>query len=516
MIFKSLLPPVELKNTSVTERLFEGLEARAEKTVMIDGITGQTVTGHALMDRIQRLAGGLTARGMGAGTVTALMASNCIDWVTAFHGAAYAGGTVTPVNPGYSNAELNRQLIDSGATVLITSPECFETAQAGAEGTNVSEIIVMGDAPGGTSLEAVMGEPLQSQAPIDPAETVVAIPYSSGTTGLPKGVCLTHRDLVVNIDQCVAAMPTIDAGDTTIAVLPFFHMFGLTVVANVTLAQQGCLVTLPRFDLPRFLELIEEHRMPLLYVVPPIIVGLAKHPLVDAHDLSCVNTIVSGAAPLGEALAQAVTNRLGCAVLQGWGMTEVTTVASCQFPDTNRPGTVGLVFPNSEVRIVDTETGDDLPTGEPGELLVRGPHVMKGYLNRPDETARTLSADGWLSTGDVASLDTDGYLTLHDRLKELIKVNGFQVAPAEIEAVLLAHPEIADAGVVGRADAEAGERPVAHVALAPGASTNAEAITAFLRDRLASYKLPAEVHFVEAIPKSPSGKILRRLLHQSA
>ncbi|MEJ6387956.1 acyl--CoA ligase [Gymnodinialimonas ulvae] len=516
MSFESPLPPVDLLNLSVTERVFQGLEARADKRVMIDGITQQAVTGRDLMDRIRKLAGGLTARGQGAGTVTALMAPNCIDWVTAFHGTAYAGGTVTTVNPSYSGAELNRQLLDSGATLLITSPECYKTAQAGAEGTVVSEIIVMGEAPGATSLEALMGDALPAQAPIDPEKTVVAMPYSSGTTGLPKGVCLTHRNLVVNIDQCVAAMPTIAAGATTIAVLPFFHMFGLTVVANVTLAQQGCLVTLPRFDLPRFLELIEEHRMPLLYVVPPIIVGLAKHPLVDAHDLSCVDTIVSGAAPLGEEVAQAVTDRLGCAVLQGWGMTEVTTVATCQFPHNNRPGTVGVAFPNSAVRIVDPETGADQPVDAAGELWVHGPHVMNGYLNRPEDNAQTLSADGWLKTGDVASIDADGYVTLHDRLKELIKVNGFQVAPAEIEAVLLTHPDIADAGVVGRADAEAGERPVAHIVLAADTSMTDEAIGDYLRDRLASYKVPAEVRFVDAIPKSPSGKILRRLLRETA
>lgn len=514
MIFKSPLAPVELLDISVTERLFQGLEDRADKAAMIDGITGQTISGHALMDRIRRLAGGLTANGQGAGTVTALMAPNCIDWVTAFHGATYAGGTVTTVNPTYSEEELNRQLIDSGATMLITTPESLATAQAGAKGTKVAQIIVIGDAPGVTSLEDMLGEPLASQAPIDPAQTVAAMPYSSGTTGLPKGVCLTHRNLVVNIDQSIATMATVQTGDATVAVLPFFHMFGLTVLANVTLAQQGCLVTLPRFDLARFLELIQEHRVSLAYVVPPIIVALAKHPMIDEYDLSCLNTLGSGAAPLGEEVAQAVTDRLGCTVVQGWGMTEVTTAGSSQFAHNNRPGTVGVAVPNSEMRVIDTETGADLGTDEIGELLVRGPHVMKGYLNRPEETAKTLSADGWLSTGDVVSIDADGYLTLHDRLKELIKVNAFQVAPAEVEALLLTHPEIVDAGVVGQPDDEAGERPVAYVVLAAGASLDKEAVQAFVHDRLAHYKVPANVHFVPEIPKAPSGKILRRLLHQ--
>lgn len=360
-----------------------------------------------------------------------------------------------------------------------------------------------------------MGEPLPSQAAIDPAETVVAMPYSSGTTGLPKGVCLTHRNLVVNVDQCIAAMPTPQPGDTTVAVLPFFHMFGLTVLANVTLARQGCLVTLPRFDLARFLELIQEHRVPIVYVVPPIIVALAKHPLVAEYDLSCLDIVGSGAAALGEEVAQAVTDRLGCAVIQGWGMTEVTTTGSCQFLHNNRPGTIGVAVPNTEIRIVDTETCTDLPVDTPGELWIRGPHVMKGYLNRPDDTAKTLTSDGWLRTGDIVSIDADGYLTMHDRLKEIIKVNGFQVAPAEIEAVLLSHPEIADAGVVGRPDNEAGERPVAHVVLAAGASIDEEAIKAFVLERLTRYKTPSDVHFVETIPKSPSGKILRRLLRET-
>lgn len=478
---------------------------------MIDGITGQTINGGDLMDRIRRLAGGLTARGHGAGAVTALLAPNCIDWVTAFHGAAYAGGTVTTVNPGYTAEELHRQLKDSAATMLITVPECLETARAGAAETAVSEIVVIGEAAGVLSLDDMMGQALPAQAPIDPARTVVALPYSSGTTGLPKGVCLTHRNLVVNVDQFIALMPPVRPGDATVAVLPFFHMFGLTVLANYTLAQQGCVITMPRFDLVRFLELIAAHRVRQLYVVPPIVVALAKHPLVDEHDLSCLDFILSAAAPLGAEVAGAVSKRLGCAVVQGWGMTEVTTVGACATPDRTRPGTVGVVVPNTELRIVDTETGEELPVDAAGELWVRGPHVMSGYLNRPEETGKTIMPDGWLRTGDVASIDGDGFLTLHDRLKELIKVNGFQVAPAEIEAVLLTHPQIADAAVVGRPDDEAGERPVAHV-VAGAAALDAEEIKAYVAGRLASYKAVSEVHFVDAIPKSPSGKILRRLL----
>jgi 4-coumarate--CoA ligase len=482
---------------------------------MIDGITGRAISGGALMDRIRRLAGGLTARGHGAGAVTAVMAPNCIDWVTAFHGAAYAGGTVTTVNPGYTAEELHRQLKDSAATMLITVPEALKIARAGASGTAVSEIVVIGEAPGVPSLDDMMGEALPAQAPIDPARTVVALPYSSGTTGLPKGVCLTHRNLVVNVDQSIALMPPVRPGEATVAVLPFFHMFGLTVLANYTLAQQGCVVTMPRFDLARFLELIAAHRVRHLYLVPPIVVALAKHPLVDTHDLSCLDMIVSGAAPLGAEIAATVSDRLGCAVLQGWGMTEVTTVGACATPDRNRPGTVGIAVPNTDLRIVDTETGDDLPLDAPGELWVRGPHVTGGYLNRPEETAKTVLPDGWLRTGDVASLDGDGFLTLHDRLKEMIKVNGFQVAPAEIEAVLLTHPKVADAAVVGRPDEEAGERPVAHV-VAGAAPLDADEVKAYVAARLASYKALSEVHFVDAIPKSPSGKILRRLLRPSA
>lgn len=317
MIFTSPLPAVELSDLSITERLFQGLQARADADVMIDGITGQTINGGDLMDRIRRLAGGLTARGHGAGAVTALLAPNCIDWVTAFHGAAYAGGTVTTVNPGYTAEELHRQLKDSAATMLITVPECLETARAGAAETAVSEIVVIGEAPGVSSLDDILGDALPAQAPIDPARTVVALPYSSGTTGLPKGVCLTHRNLVVNVDQFIALMPPVRPGDATVAVLPFFHMFGLTVLANYTLAQQGCVVTMPRFDLVRFLELIAAHRVRQLYVVPPIVVALAKHPLVDEHDLSCLDFILSAAAPLGAEVAGAVSKRLGCAVVQG-------------------------------------------------------------------------------------------------------------------------------------------------------------------------------------------------------
>jgi len=512
-IIASPLEPVQLTGLSVTERLFQGLEPRPDDVVLVEGPTGREMTAAALMDAIRRLAGGLSARGQGSGTVTALMLPNMPEFVIAFHGAAFAGGTITTINPTYTAEELNYQLRDSAATLLITIPPFLEVARKGAEGTAVTEIVVAGEAEGATPLSALMGDAQPAQTPVDVERDVLVLPYSSGTTGLPKGVMLSHLNLVVNVDQVIAA-GDMRPGDWNVAFLPFFHIYGMTVQMNAVLGNGGQVVTMPRFDLEMFLRLLQDHRAREVYIVPPVAVALAKHPMVDEFDLSALETLFSGAAPLGGAVADAAAARLGARAIQGWGMTEISPVGTLSAPWRQKPGSVGTAAPNTELRIVDPETGADLGTGEEGELWLRGPQVMLGYLNNPEATRATLTQDGWLRTGDLASIDADGFVTIHDRLKELIKVNGFAVAPAEIEAVLLTHPEVDDAAVTGMPDDEAGERPVAHVILKPGASADDAALKAHVLEHLSHYKALGAVHFVETIPKSASGKILRRLLRE--
>lgn len=513
IIHTSPLDPVPLTTESITERLFRGLQGDPDRVVLTDGMTGRTTTAGELMENVRRLAGGLVARGVGKGAVTALMAPNIPEFATVFHGVAFAGGTVTTVNPSYTAEELSHQLRDSGATLLVTIPAFLETARAGADGTKVTEIVVIGDAEGASPLASLMGEPLDRQVPVDVVNDLVALPYSSGTTGFPKGVMLTHRNLVVNVDQLLRVIG-VKPGDTTVAFLPFFHIYGLTVLMNLYLRRGASLVTMPRFDLELFLQLTQRHRPQILWLVPPVAIALAKHPLVASHDISSVTGVFSGAAPMGGELGAAVAERLGCTVVQGYGMTEMSPVSHANTFEAPRAGTVGPTVPNTETRIVDPETGEDCGPGAMGEVWVRGPQVMKGYLGNPKATAETLTEDGWCKTGDLGSMDADGYLSIHDRLKELIKVKGFQVAPAELEAVLLMHSDVADAAVIGRPDDEAGERPVAFVVRTQGATSNEDAIKAHVREHLSHFKALSEVHFVESIPKSASGKILRRVLRE--
>jgi len=508
-IYPSLHGTVDVPAISITEKLFEGLDGREDEVAVIEGPTGRTVTAGQLKTMIKRLAGGLTERGLLPGGTVALLAPNIPEYPVVFHGVAYGGGTVTTINPTYTAPEITHQLQDAGATLLVTIPMFEEVARTAMEGTGVKELIVIGGKDT-LSLDDVMGQELPAQAPVDLETHVVVLPYSSGTTGQPKGVMLSHRNMVANVCQA-AAVSEITARDTAIAFLPFFHIYGMTVLMNLFLNQRAKLVTMPRFDLEMFLRLIGEHQATRLYIVPPVALALAKHPLVDQFDMSSVEVIFSGAAPLGPETEAAVGKRFGAQSLQGYGMTEMSPISHITVLDNVRHGSSGQAVPSTECRIVNPETGADMGPGEEGELWVRGPQVMMGYLNRPDATAETMAGD-WLKTGDLAVIDEDGFMFIRDRLKELIKYNGFQVAPAEVEAALIGHAGIIDAAVIGKRDEAAGEIPIAFVVRAPGAEVSEADLKAHCEGCLAHYKHPEEFRFVESVPKSASGKILRREL----
>jgi acyl-CoA synthetase (AMP-forming)/AMP-acid ligase II len=509
-IYRSPLGGLSLRDISITERVFEGIATRRGAPVLIEGPTGRTITGAALMADIKALAGGLSERGFGKGATVAIMAPNMPEFCTLFHAVAWAGGTVTTVNPTYTAAELNHQLTASAATLLVTVPQLVETAIEGMTDTGVRTLAVIGEAEGAVPLADLMGAPLDAQVPVDLDAHILALPYSSGTTGLPKGVMLSHRNLVANVDQTLPGMG-VEAGDMTPMFLPFFHIYGLHF-QNFYLSAGGAVVTMPRFDLEQFLALTERYRARRLWIVPPVAIALAKHPIVERFDLSSVESVLSGAAPLGADVGEALGRRLGCVALQGYGMTEMSPVSHVVPPWAPRPGSAGIAVPGTECRIVDPESGADVAPGDEGELWVRGPQVMKGYLKNPEATASCLDADGWLRTGDIATIDADGYLFIHDRLKELIKVKGFQVAPAELEAVLVAHPDVADAAVIGVPDDEAGEVPAAFLVAAGDRRLTLEELDAWFEGQLAHYKRVRQVEYIDAIPKSASGKILRRLL----
>ena len=508
MIFTSPYPDVDIPSIALTEFVLEHSAEYGGKPALIDAPTGRTYTHAQTADAIASAAGVLASRGVVPGDVVALYAPNSPEYVIAFHAVAVLGAVCTTINPIYTVEELVFQLQHSGARALLAGPEALDRAREAARRAGVEEVGVIDELLGGDPGNAVR------ETPAGP-DDLVALPYSSGTTGLPKGVMLTHRNLVVNILQSTAQQP-VTADDTLVGVLPLFHIYGLTVVMNAVLRNGATLVTVPRFELEGYLGLVQEHRATKAHLVPPIVLALAKSPVVDRYDLSSLTLINSGAAPLSAEVQRAAAERIGCPVVQGYGMTEsspVTHVTPLD-PARHRLGTIGPPVPNTECRVVDVASGDELGAGAEGEVCVRGPQVMRGYLDDPAATAATVDSDGWLHTGDIGRADEDGYVVLVDRVKELIKCNGYQVAPAELEAVLVAHPAVAEAAVVGRPDEEAGEVPKAFVALSGEAT--AEEIIAFVADRVAPYKRLRACEIIDEIPKSPSGKILRRVLNDPA
>src|SRR4029453_18572167 len=508
--WRSDLPAIDDRAVPVHEFLFEHAARFGDKPALIDGPTGRALSYRQLAGAVERVAAGLAARGFGKGDVLALSSPNLPEYAVALYGAMAAGGAVTGANPLLTAGELAGQLADAGASVLVTVPPFLVGARAAAARAGVGEVLVFGEAEGATRFAGLLeagGTP--PQVDIDPAEDLAALPYSSGTTGLPKGVELTHANLGAQARQSQAVMG-LTADDVVVGVAPFFHAIGQNLILPTSLRAGATVVTMPRFDLAGFLGLVQEYRAPFTMVVPPVVLALAGHPMVDHYDLSSLRLLGCGAAPLGADVDQRCTDRLGCQVIQGFGMTEGTAALAIVPPGAPRRGSAGRLLPGTEARIVDPVGGGDLGPGRTGELWLRGPQVMRGYHNHPEATAGTLGPGGWLRTGDLCYPDADGYLFVVDRLKELIKYKGYQVAPAELEALLCAHPAVADAAVVPRPDPVAGEVPVAHVARR--SEVGAAELEGWVAERVAPYKRLRGVRFVDQVPRSPTGKLLRRLL----
>jgi acyl-CoA synthetase (AMP-forming)/AMP-acid ligase II len=386
---------------------------------------------------------------------------------------------------------------DAGAGAVATVPPLRDAAAlAGAR-----EVVTLEELAGPGPAAAAVSRP----------DDLALLPYSSGTTGLPKAVMLTHVQLATAVRQ-VHAATRLSERDTLLAVAPFFHGLGFAVTLAGGLSAGTTLVTLAGFDLERMLALIERHRVTVLVGAPPLLLALAEHPVVDRHDLSSLQLVLAGGAPLAPAVQDAVAARLSHAVVgQGWGLTETTVGAAVADRGRDRlPGSVGRALPNTALRVVDPASGGDLGPGEVGELRVSGLQLTPGYRGRRDATAALIDADGWLRTGDLGRIDADGNVFVVDRLKDLIKVNGYQVAPAELEALLMTHPAVADAAVIGRPDRRRGEVPVA--AVVPRGEVAGEALLARLAAHVAPYKRLHDVRFLAALPRTPTGKLLRRVL----
>ncbi|MFH9549290.1 4-coumarate--CoA ligase family protein [Streptomyces sp. NPDC017435] len=514
------VPPVELP---IHEAVLGRAAEFGELPALVDGTDGTTLT-YDQVDRFhRRVAAALTEAGVRKGDVLALHSPNTVAFPLAFYAATRAGATVTTVHPLATAEEFAKQLGDCAARWIVTVSPLLQTARRAAElAGGVKEIFVCDTATGHRSLIDMLASAApEPQVDIDPVEDVAALPYSSGTTGVPKGVMLTHRQIATNLAQLRSVMSA-GPGDRILAVLPFFHIYGLTALMNAPLRQGATVVVLPRFDLETFLAAIQNHRITGLYVAPPIVLALAKHPAVAQYDLSSLRYVVSAAAPLDAGLATACADRLKLPpVGQAYGMTELSPGTHVVPLDSMREapaGTVGKLIAGTEMRIVSLDDPDkNLGVGEAGEILIRGPQIMKGYLGRPDATADMIDADGWLHTGDVGRVDADGWLFVVDRVKELIKYKGFQVAPAELEALLLTHPGIADAAVIGCYDDDGNEVPHAHVVRQPTTPDLSEGeVAMYVAERVAPYKRVRRVTFVDAVPRAASGKILRRELRERA
>ena len=513
MIVHSPYPDLDIPAVTLPQLVLQHAARLADKPALIDAPSGRTLTYRQLADGVRCVAAALHARGLRPGDVLAIFSPNLPEYALALYGAQLAGATVTTINPLATTAELATQLRDARAVVLFTVPPLLAVAQPAAAQASVRELVVFGEAAGATPFAALRehaGSP--PVVAIDVERHLACLPYSSGTTGTPKGVMLSHRNLVANVLQVHRVVPLWTGDDVFLAVLPFFHIFGMTAILSAQLANGATVVTLPHFDLEQVLATIQHYHITVAHLVPPIMLLLAQHPLVERYDLSSLRSICTGAAPISAAVLRQVAQRLGCRIIQGYGMTELSNLATMTTDDLDEvvSGTVGWLAPNMALKVVDVVTGAELEPGAPGEICVRGPNVMRGYLNRPDATQATIDADGWLHTGDTGYVDAQDRCFVVDRIKELIKVNAYQVAPAELEAVLLSHPAVLDAAVIGVPDAARGEVPKAFVVTRSAVS--AAEIMAYVAARVAPYKKVRTVEFVDGIPKSPSGKILRRVL----
>jgi len=499
------------REITLGDRLREIARELAQKPALI---AGERVVTYADLDSAtDRFAAALAKRGVRKGDRVTLFMPNSIEFVVAFYGTLKAGAVVNPINALSKEREVRFQVDDAGASAVLYHEALAPVVDAvRGDLSKVRAFAVTGKtAPSGVERFDDLASETGSISVPAGMDDLAVLPYTSGTTGFPKGVMLTHRNLTANQQQFFAAVP-VRRDDVFLNVLPYFHIYALNLLMSGAISLGATQVAMPRFDMVEYCTLVERHRATVCFIVPPIVLGLAASPEVDKHDFSSVRFFFSGAAPLAPDPARRMSQRLSKPIIQGYGLTETSPVTHANPYDAPVLESIGPAVPGTEDKIVDLETGTrTLATGEVGEICVRGPQVMKGYWNKPGDTADVLR-DGWFHTGDVGKKDGKGYVFIVDRKKEFIKYKGFGVGPAEVEAVLCEHPAVADAGVIGKPNEEAGEIPKAFVQLRPNTQATAEELIAFVKERIADYKRVHEVEFIDKVPRTASGKILRREL----
>ncbi|XP_046579859.1 4-coumarate--CoA ligase 1-like [Haliotis rubra] len=506
------LPRVPL-GTFMTEMC----DQHGTKVALVDATTGRTMSYEQVASTVRRLARGLRNLGFKKGDVLCIFSHNVMEYPIVFYAVASLGGVLHATNPTYNATELKDTIEICKSKFVVTFPASLPTVRAAA-GNVLKKIIVFGKAEGCTSFSSLISPDISDEPindpDIDPENDVVAILFSSGTTGKPKGVQLTHYAMVSNVLQ-VLSSGELTKNDTYLVFLPFFHIYGLGPVISAGLYSGARSVIMSKFDIHEYLNNIQKYKATVLHVVPPVLVVMTNLPSISQYDLSFVQKIFCGAAPLSTDIEAKILVMFHLTyITQVYGMTEVQ-VTHLSHGGKHKFGSAGYVLPCAECKIVDVATGKPVPANVDGEVCLRSPSAMKGYKFNPGATAAMFDEDGWVKTGDIGHMDDEGILYIVDRLKELIKYKGFQVAPAELENVLLSHPAVADVGVVGVPDGEAGELPKAFIVTKPGSEVTGQELQDYVKSNVSVTKrLRGGVTFLSKIPKSPSGKILRRLLRQ--
>ncbi|KAL3643877.1 4-coumarate--CoA ligase-like 1 [Castilleja foliolosa] len=525
IIFRSKYPSVQVPDLTLPEFVLSNVGPYLDNLAFVDAITGKGYTYRVVKRDVDRFSKALRSLGLRKGRVVVVLLPNVAEYAIIALGIMAAGGVFSGANPNAHPSEIKKQVEVADAKLIVTDGSTYHKVkdlelpviiqgEDRVEGTiKWDELLVAAEKANTDSID----EKVQQT-------DLCALPFSSGTTGLSKGVMLTHRNLVANLCSTLFNVgPELIGQVTILGLIPFFHIYGLVGICCATIRNKGKVVVMHRYELRLFLNALIGHQITFAPIVPPIILGLVKNPIVDEFDLSKLKlrSIMTAAAPLAPEILNEFQKKFpGVEVQEAYGMTEHSCITLTHADLNNGYGknakknSVGFILPNLEVKFVDPETGRSLPKNTPGEICVRSQCVMKGYYKNEYETNLTIDEDGWLHTGDIGYIDDDGDIFLVDRIKELIKFKGFQVAPAELEAILLTHPSVEDAAVVGLPDEEAGEIPAACVVMNKKAKESEEDIINYVSSNVATYKKVRLLQFVDAIPKSPSGKIMRRFIKE--
>nr|XP_026691236.1 4-coumarate--CoA ligase 1-like [Ciona intestinalis] len=511
MVLHSDYPELVIPKVSVFDYVVQHAREHEDKTALIEGSTGQSFTFNQVCDLSIKFASVLNKRGLRRQEVVAVCCSNCIEYPILVLGAAANNAISTTCNPHYTYHEMLKQFQHCQPKFVITDADQVEKVKQIADQVkSIQEIFTVGKVNALVAEDDGKGFPFGTQ--INLTEDIAFLWYSSGTTGIPKGVIHTHYSFVALL-TLLRGLGKPPPNTITYSVLPMFHAYGaLRLFSNLKGSNH---VIDKRFHMETFLKAVEKYKISSFSAVPPILIAIKNYPHLNKYDLSSLTAIGSGAAPLSPSVNVSVMQKMQALVVQGWGLTEIVCIAA-HFSPAAPLTTVGFLLPNTKIKVVHPETRKELGVGEDGELLVKGPHLMKGYYNDPVASSLAFNHEEWFCTGDIGHYDHDGYVYIVDRMKELIKYKGFQVPPAELESVILSNPKVADVGVTGIPDPEAGEVPRAYVVRKDGTLTEEE-LNNFVQSRVSKYKyLYGGIKFVNSIPKSPTGKILRRKLHEHA